>query len=426
MARYIDRNPVPAGSPHSSSGRVRRSHHDVVVVGARCAGAAAARLLALAGHDVVMVDRSHPARDTSSTHSLSRGGVVQLDRWGLLDDVVATGTPEIRSVSFHHGGESVRHTVKDRAGVDFVIAPRRYVLDALLADAAVAAGARLVTDTTVTGVLRDAGGRVTGVTARDADGTPRELMARLVVGADGLRSSVARYVGAQVVERHDPSGACFYTYVGDVDWDGIQLHVEDDAFAGVFPTHHGEACVWLIRPLDGLRPVIAAGARRPAAWMDALEGSTPELARTVRGGRITAPLRGYAALPNHLLRPSGPGWALVGDAGYHRDPITGHGMTDAFRDAELLADAADAVLRGACAEGLAMARYEQQRNAALAPTFALTRTLGAFPPAREFLEVQARLSRALDAEAVALADRPSPGGSADDSDDDEDDLARVA
>src|SRR6478735_4622713 len=147
MARYIDRNPVPTGLSDAST---RRSHHDVVVVGARCSGAAVARLLARAGHDVVMVDRSHPARDTSSTHSLSRGGVVQLHRWGLLDDVVATGTPEIRSVSFHHDGESVRHAVKDRAGVDFVIAPRRYVLDALLADAAVAAGARLVTDTTVT------------------------------------------------------------------------------------------------------------------------------------------------------------------------------------------------------------------------------------------------------------------------------------
>ena len=421
MARYIDRNPVPTGLSDAST---RRSHHDVVVVGARCAGAAVARLLARAGHDVVMIDRSHPARDTSSTHSLSRGGVVQLQRWGLLDDVVATGTPEIRSVSFHHDGESVRHVLRDRAGVDFVIAPRRYVLDALLADAAVAAGARLVTDTTVTGVLRDTGGRVIGVTARDADGTPRELMAHLVIGADGLRSSVARYVGAQVVERHDPTGACFYTYVGDVDWDGIQLHVEDDAFAGVFPTHHGEACVWLIRPVDQLAPVMRAGADRAPAWLSALDTTVPELARTVEKGRITAPLRGYAALPNHLLRPSGPGWALVGDAGYHRDPVTGHGMTDAFRDAELLADVVDRVLRRSCPEGVAMARYERERNAALAPIFTLTRALGAFPPAREFLELQTRLSRALDAEALALADRPSLDGTA--ADDDEDDLARVA
>ena len=175
--------------------------------------------------------------------------------------------------------------------------------------------------------------------------------------------------------------------------------------------------------MDELAPVMRAGADRATAWLEALDRTVPELARTVEKGRITAPLRGYAALPNHLLRPSGPGWALVGDAGYHRDPITGHGMTDAFRDAELLADAADTVLRRTCPEGVAMARYERQRNAALAPTFALTRALGAFPPAREFLELQARLSRALDAEALALADRPSLDS---DSDDDEDDLARVA
>ena len=416
MARYIDRN--PAGSPDASFGRPRRSHHDVVVIGARCAGAATARLLARAGHDVVMVDRSHPSHDTSSTHSFARGGVVQLARWGLLDDVVATGVPEIRSVSFHHEGETTRHTVKDRAGVDFLIAPRRYVLDSLLADAAVAAGARLVTGTTVTGVLRDPDGRVIGVTARDADGTPREMTARLVVGADGVRSPLARFVGADVVERHDPSGACFYTYVAGVPWHGIELHVADGAFAGVFPTHHGEACVWLIRPAADLAPVIGAGSERPAAWMAALESTVPDLARTVRRGTVTAPLRGYAALPNHLRRPAGPGWALVGDAGYHRDPITGHGMTDAFRDAELLADAADAVLRGTSAEDVAMARYERLRNAAIATTFALTRSLGAFPPAKDFLDVQSRLSSALDVEALALAGRPA-------SDDDQE-LARVA
>jgi flavin-dependent dehydrogenase len=406
MARYIDRNPAPTGLTEHSFGRPRRSHHDVVIVGARCAGAAAARLLAKAGHDVVMVDRSHPARDTSSTHSLARGGVVQLQRWGLLDEVLASGAPELRSVDFHHDGETIRHTIRDRAGVDFVVAPRRYVLDALLADAAVAAGARLITDTTVTGVLRDGDGRVIGVTARDADGTPREMTARLVVGADGVRSSLARYVGAEVVERHDPTGACFYTYVGDVAWDSIQLHVGDNAFAGVFPTHHGEACVWLIRPVADLAPVIGAGADRAAAWMDALRRTVPALADTVEQGTINAPLRGYAALPNHLRRPWGPGWALVGDAGYHRDPITGHGMTDAFRDAELLADAADAVLDGSCPEGLAMGRYERLRNTALRSTFALTLALGAFPPAQEFLDLQTRLSRALDAEALTFADRP--------------------
>jgi 2-polyprenyl-6-methoxyphenol hydroxylase-like FAD-dependent oxidoreductase len=393
--------------------RVRQSGHDVVVVGARCAGAATAMLLARAGHRVVMVDRSRPSTDTNSTHSLVRGGVVQLARWGLLDEAVATGVPEIRSVSFHQDGEVTRRTVKDRAGVDFLIAPRRYVLDDLLASAAVASGATLVTGTTVTGVVRDADGRVRGVTTRDADGTPRDLTARLVVGADGVHSSMARYVGAETTERHEPSGASFYTYVSDVPWDGFEFHLGDRAFAGVFPTHADEACVWLSRPVADLASVIGAGADRLAAWMAAMDRAAPHLARKVQDGSITAPLRGSVGLPNHVRRASGPGWALVGDAGYHRDPITGHGITDAFRDAELLADAADTMLRLADAESAAISRYESQRDAAIAETFAVTRALGAFPPTAEFLDLQARFSRALDTEAQALAVRPAAVGGRD-------------
>jgi len=119
--------------------------------------------------------------------------------------------------------------------------------------------------------------------------------------------------------------------------------------------------------------VIGAGADRLAAWLAAMDRTAPDLARRVQDGSITAPLRGSVGLPNHVRRSAGPGWALVGDAGYHRDPITGHGITDAFRDAELLAEAADAMLRQAEVEGAAMARYESQRDTAIAETFALTR-----------------------------------------------------
>jgi len=366
MERYLDIHSVGATAKQLQTARQGRrsveSDHDVVVVGARCAGAATALLLARAGHDVVMLDRSRPSSDTNSTHCLVRGGVVQLARWGLLDETVATGAPEIRSVSFHHDGEVTRRAVKNRAGVDFLLAPRRYVLDDLLASAAVAAGATLVTGTTVTGVLHHADGSVAGVTSRDADGRRRALTARLVVGADGVHSPMARYVGAETVERHIPSGACFYTYVGDVPWDGFEFHLGDSAFAGVFPTHREEACVWLIRPVADLAQVIGAGADRLDAWLGALDRTAPGLARRVRDGSITAPLRGHVGLPNHVRRPAGPGWALVGDAAYHRDPITGHGITDAFRDAELLADAAGAILSQAEAEGAAMARYESQRG----------------------------------------------------------------
>jgi flavin-dependent dehydrogenase len=144
-----------------------------------------------------------------------------------------------------------------------------------------------------------------------------------------------------------------------------------------------------------------------------MDRAAPHLARKVQDGSITAPLRGSVGLPNHVRRASGPGWALVGDAGYHRDPITGHGITDAFRDAELLADAADTMLRLADAESAAISRYESQRDAAIAETFAVTRALGAFPPTAEFLDLQARFSRALDTEAQALAVRPAAVGGRD-------------
>ncbi len=385
--------------------------HDVVVVGARAAGAATAMLLARAGHDVVVVDRAQLPSDTTSTHSLVRGGVVQLSRWGLLDEVLDSGAPPIRSVLFQQYGEGatqpLRLTVKDKSGVDMMLAPRRYILDAILADAAVRAGATLLTGTTVSDVIRGDDRRVGGVLARGPDGASRRLTARIVIGADGVRSRMADRFGARVREAHQPSGTCLYTYVGGVPWDGFEFHLGQRAFAGVFPTHHGEAAVWLIRPTPLLEPVLTAGADRPEAFLHALRTCAPELAERVDNGTVTGPVRGSVGLPNHLRQAAGPGWALVGDAGYHRDPITGHGLTDAFRDAELLAGAADAVLWGAADEAAAMRAYERQRDDAIRDTFRITRELAKFPPPGRFAELQAELSRALDDEARQLAARPA-------------------
>ena len=385
--------------------------YDVIVVGSRAAGAATAMLLARQGHDVLVVDRAQLPSDTTSTHSLVRGGVVQLSRWGLLGEVLDSGAPPVRSVVFRQYGdvavEPVRLPVKDKAGVDMMLAPRRYLLDEILADAAVRAGAMLLTGTTVGDVMRDADGRVAGVLARDSAGSRRWLTARLVIGADGVRSRTAGLFGARVRESHAPSGTCLYTYVGGVPWDGFEFHYGPHAFAGVFPTHHGEAAVWLIRPNDLLAPVLTAGADRTEAWLAALQSCAPELAERVRRGAVTAPVRGSVDLPNHVRRAAGPGWALVGDAGYHRDPISGHGLTDAFRDAELLAEAANLGLRHPAHETAAMSDYEQQRDAAIRDTFRITRQLAEFPAPRRFTELQQELSRALDVEARALAARPA-------------------
>jgi flavin-dependent dehydrogenase len=387
------------------------SRHDVVVVGARVAGAATAMLLARHGLDVVVVDRSRLPSDTTSTHSLVRGGVVQLARWGLLDDVLDSGAPAIRSVSFRQYGEGVPMPltlkVKERAGVDLMLAPRRMILDDLLAGAAGRAGASVLDRTTVTDLVRDASGRVTGVHTRSADGRERRLDASLVIGADGLRSGIARRVGARVLEQHVPSGACFYAYVGEVAWDGFDFHIAEGSFAGVFPTHGGEAAVWLMLPASSASNVLRAGDRKLDAWLAELDARAPALGATVRTGVVRSPLRGTVGLPNRVVQPHGPGWALVGDAGYHRDPITGHGMTDAFRDAELLAAAAARALETPGEELAAYDTYRRTRDTAIAEVFRITRELGAFPPIARFVELQMELSRALDDEARVLADQPT-------------------
>ena len=175
----------------------REERSDVVVVGARCAGAATALLLARMGHQVMLLDRARQLRDTLSTHGLVRGGVVQLSRWGLLDEILDSGAPAVRQVTFRVGDDETILRIKSRAGVDVLVAPRRHVLDPLLVQAARRADADVRLGATVTGVRRDAAGRIRGVRGRDASGAPLNVSARFVVGADGVRSAMAGYVGAR-------------------------------------------------------------------------------------------------------------------------------------------------------------------------------------------------------------------------------------
>jgi flavin-dependent dehydrogenase len=390
-------------------GTAPRTHHDVAIVGARAAGAATALLLARMGHDVVVVDRAVFPSDTLSTHSIARSGVVQLARWGLLDGVMASGAPAIRQVTFHAGGESITRRVKVRAGVDHLVAPRRHILDTVVADAAEVAGADVRFGTSVTGVRRDTDGRVSGLSGRDAAGDPVAIDAQFVVGADGLRSRVARGVGARIVEARPSHTAIAYAYYAGPPWSGNEFFVADRAFAGIFPTHGSEACVWVCTTADA-----AAAARKrhgsPAgAFDDLVARAAPALADRLRGARRTTPVRGAVRPPNQLRQAFGPGWALVGDAGYHRDPITGHGISDAFRDAELLAVALDRALRGEAYDTAALASYQRQRDEALRELFDITCALAGFPAPGEFVGLQRRLSAAIEAESTWLAARPVPG-----------------
>jgi 2-polyprenyl-6-methoxyphenol hydroxylase-like FAD-dependent oxidoreductase len=360
------------------------------------------------GHDVAVLERAQFPSDTLSTHSISRSGVVQLSRWGLLDRVLASGAPAIREVTFHARGESVTRQVKQHAGVDVLVAPRRRVLDTIVADAAQAAGAGVRFGVTVTG-LRSEAGRVVGVTARDPAGAPLELDARFVVGADGLHSRVARSVGAPIDVAGHADGATHYAYYAGPSWHGTEFFVADGTFAGVFPTNDGEACIWVCSPAHRAERIRRGAASLPGAFDEMLAGAAPELAARLRRARRTSPVRGAKRLPNQVRRASGPGWALVGDAGYHRDAITGYGISDAFRDAELLAVALDAALEGERYEAAALAGFQRQRNEAIRDILAITCALAHYPPVAEFVALQKRLSRAIELEAESLAARPVPG-----------------
>ena len=196
---------------------------------------------------------------------------------------------------------------------------------------------------------------MTGVYGHDRAGAPVELGARYVVGADGLRSRVARSVGAAINEAGPAGGATQYAYYAGIPWTGIEFFVAERSFAGVFPTHDGEACIWVCTPAADARAVRRRTGSRVEAFGELLERSAPQLAERLRQARRTSPVQGMLRQPNQVRQAFGPGWALVGDAGYHRDAVTAHGISDAFRDAELLAVALDQALRGGAEETTALA-----------------------------------------------------------------------
>lgn len=370
--------------------------YDVVVVGARCAGAATAMLLARAGKRVLVLERGRPGRDTLSTHGLMTGAVVQLHRWNLLERLEAAGTPRIDKATFHYAEEPLELDIAPRFGIQGLYGPRRMVLDGLLLDAAVEAGAHVMFGARVDALVRH-GERVAGVQFRGPDGTFHEVESDLVVGADGRNSTIAELVGALPMHLAPHSTACLYTYVGGLENTGYHWYYGTQAHAGLIPTNDGAHCVFVLVPPENLPPL---GRRDPGVRFRTLaEQANLGLAELLnRASRVEA-YRTFTGQPGFVRRAFGPGWALVGDAGYFKDPCTAHGITDALRDAELLAVA---ILEDSPE---AMQRYQQTRDDLSLPLFELTDQIAAIPAdLGQLRELHMALSREMRREASFLAE----------------------
>jgi len=348
---------------------------DVVVVGGRVAGASTALLLARSGVRVALLDRGKYGTDALSTHGLMRGGVLQLDRWGLLDAVIAAGTPPIRRTSFHYAhGETTEVEIRPTAGVPALFAPRRYLLDRLLVDAAAEAGAQVLHQFTVTSLLWK-GGRVAGVRARDQHGSTVELEAGLTVGADGLRSTVASAVGAPVLRQGYTAGALLYRYYADLDTDGYEWAYGDGVAAGLIPTNDDLTCVFVATSPHRMRALRRLGGGTIEAVLGQAFHQLPaRVAAAMPIGRV----HGWAGVPGHLRQCWGPGWALVGDAGYFKDPISSHGITDGLRDAELLVDALLDSIAGGVPERESFGAYQATRDRMSTRLFTATEAVAAY------------------------------------------------
>jgi flavin-dependent dehydrogenase len=381
--------------------------YDTIVVGGRCAGAATAMLLARGGLRVLVLEAGRAGTDTLSTHALMRGAVEQLQRWGLLDEVVAAGTPAIRATEFHYTDDSGTDVdvVETRSGVAPLRAPRRTVLDPILVAAARAAGAEVRHGARVTGLLRDAAGAVTGVTYTTRGRTAR-AQAPLVVGADGRRSAITAAVAAPSIRRGRAASAFLYTYRSGLPDDRYRWFYRPGATAGVIPTNDGRACVWVGAPAVRFAGLRADRADLDTSFRQLLAFAAPglDLGDTTRHG----PVRAFPGRPGYLRRAAGPGWALVGDAGYFKDPVTAHGITDAVRDAELLARAVLAAPPGPARDD-ALRGYEDTRNRRSQPLFALTDRIASYgwdlPELRDLLPA---LSAAMRPEVAELRELGAP------------------
>jgi 2-polyprenyl-6-methoxyphenol hydroxylase-like FAD-dependent oxidoreductase len=364
-------------------------------------------LLARRGLRVLLVDRATFPSDTVSTHLIHAPGVAALSRWGLLDRVRATGCPPINNYSFDFGAFAIAGSPRPSDGVATAYAPRRTVLDKILVDAAAEAGAEVRESFTVDDVIVE-DGVVAGIRGRTASGAQTVERARIVVGADGRNSRVARLVGAEEYNSKPMLQWGYYTYWSGLPLDGMQTVIRPNRGWGAFPTNDGLTLLVLGWPYA---EAAAYKADPEGNYVKTLE-LAPEFAARVRDATREARFAG-GAVTNYFRQPFGPGWALVGDAGYDKDPITAQGISDAFWDAEHFTDALVDAFDGGRAFDDAMSAWHRERDAHAMPMYEFTTQMATLePPPPELQQLLAAVhgnQAAMDDFVSVVAGTVSPG-----------------
>jgi len=324
-----------------------------------------------------------------------RGAVLQLKRWGLVPEIQAAQTPPIRATTFHYGRDAVRVLIKPEHEVECLYAPRRTVLDRLLVDAARNAGAEVRHGVLLSELRFASDGRVIGVALKDAGGSSLTVRADIVIGADGRQSTLAQLVNARAyVEGVNASGIVF-GYFENLAQDGSHWHFAKNAAAGVIPTNSGH-CVFAAVPCPQFLTTFRRDVMR--GFFHVLGSISPELRADAERATLIGRLRGFGGAPGYLRQCHGAGWALVGDAGYFKDPLTAHGITDALRDAELLSRA---IVYGGVR---ALWTYQRDRDALSVPLLRITDAIASFSwDLDEVSQLHAQLSATIKSETDHLA-----------------------
>jgi len=362
--------------------------YDAIVVGARCAGAPTAMLLARRGYRILLLDAARvPSDMPMSTHFIWQSGAAHLHRWGLLDRIVGSNCPPVRRCEVDLGPIRLVGEPPGQNGILDAYSPRRIILDKILADAAVAAGAELREATTVTGLLRE-GESVIGIRAT-SDGTTFEERARITIGADGRNSRVARVLGIPSYNDVPPLQGTYFGYWNNVPVSGAELYIRERRGVYAWATNDALTLIgvnWAAPDFGAVRSDIQSH------YLDVVASCAPglraRLQQATKQGRFIG-----GAISNFMRKPFGPGWALVGDAGLTVDPCTAAGINNAFRDVETLVEAVDDGLSGRKSMPAALANYHSQRDAVSAPIYQFACQLAPFaPPPPEMIQLFAALA----------------------------------